>query len=313
MTDAPANRLTLFERLRWLVETWPKEPGYRFTPKTPGGEYDRLHRRTLGIAGWQEALVVPGATLARAGGRQDLPEVGLAWWLTVFGSPEYAAHRARALEQLERWAIEHPGGTSAPAAPAFGTGDRYAGFDSGYWDGRIAQPTISPRQFLEYELLLARWLTRFRDFGAAGIFDAEGLDGIKRVTYDRAVWRPGLRIDFINHVLTLPGGDKIHGVETILATDSPANLPGAEQAKPNLANAVAVPDARKRPSSTRDRIKTAMKRDLVAGKRDLVAGTTLAKLAAMKDAEMEERYTGKRTTCRAARKEVLEEERDNPS
>jgi hypothetical protein len=233
MIDEPAIRLTLFERLRWLVEAWPKDPGCRFTPKTSADEYDRLHRLTLGIAGWQ-ALVAPGATLARAAGRQGLPEDLLAWWLTVFGGPEYAAHRALALEQLERWTTEHPGGTYAPAAPAFRTGDRYAGLGSGYLDGRIAQPAITPQQFLEYELLFARWLIRFQDFGEAGIFGVEGLDGAKP---GRTIWCPGLHVDFIGHALTHPDGSKTHGVVTILTLVA-ADQPGDDSSlSPQLADA----------------------------------------------------------------------------
>ena len=71
--------MTLLELLRWLIETWPEVDG---------------------AAEWQ-AMTVRAASVGIAASRRGAPgdykpEPMFAWWLTIFGTDEYAERCRRA-------------------------------------------------------------------------------------------------------------------------------------------------------------------------------------------------------------------------
>jgi hypothetical protein len=201
--------MTLIELLRWIVETWPEVDAAEWQAMVlRAARRGIIVERWPGVAGaaeWQ-AMILRAARFGIAAGRERAPydyepEMMLAWWLTLLATDpsEYNArwHRAR-----------HPD----PADIAFEL-DGPAGWGIGRWDGK-PEPQYAA-ELVELDRQCHRCLDLLADFGAAGVFEIDGLIGLEPVHLGREIWRVA-RPDFIRNALVMPDCPTVFGARASL-------------------------------------------------------------------------------------------------
>lgn len=229
--------MNLLQVLRWLVETWPQHQSV--TPTTPEEIWRRQRQVVLGPAEWQ-LITMLAATVACTAGETGDPEALLAWWFSIYGTPERNVRRQRAIDALHQSSTSDP----VPVGPVFGFDDPDTGFDQSRWD----YPMQRPEQVGELDTITQRWLCRLAKFGRHGVFTVTGMIDDneaplgRKVTLGREIWRPDyVRLNFCRNVIELTNGQTIYGAEATLTPYQRSDVPPHDGPEAMLAEDPALP------------------------------------------------------------------------